>query len=279
MFKNVGLKKEVCSFTFVDKNNIIINTIRRRLLSKTHLLFSMKLEKFNGNTPNINFPVLELYLEYVYVNNEIVKENDNFMLNIINEDEFILPIKSNKIIFEKYRGKKIIRKDLYLFSLRKGQNVELKGVIKPRLCTISGFCSFNENVKKEFIVRFGCLERLSPKSIILRVIDSIIESLKLLEKKIKKVEIVGNTFIIEDSILLDETIILLLTQTLTVDYPNVYAGTCKDVTMKTFHKMTCSSTDRNLIIGCINGLIKKFLLIKNDAREKFKQFDKIIDNY
>jgi hypothetical protein len=264
MISNILLNKEVCSINFKDKNNILINAIRRRLISKSYLLYGFNIKKFNNNA-FLKRPLIEELFNYIYVNNEILKiPNISFSLKIDPIKENYKMVKSSEI--KTSNNSKPFRNDLYLFMLRKDNFVEITGEFIKKYQYISGISSVIEK-DNEYILKFNCLEMLSPKSIILKAVTSILISLKELEK-------INNYKNIEETVIIDETIISMLCRLINLES---IAGYYTDRSIKKVHKIKLKKPI--LMKKYIKLMIKKVTNLINEINTKFDNGNKVIISY
>jgi hypothetical protein len=211
-FLNQKIINNNCDFIFKHSNNILINGIRRFLLSNT--IFPIYIfDVVDVETNNIHkFSLYKLkhLFRYIYINMEKNKneniENSNFSLKINNKNknETIICL-SDKIITSKSI---LFRKDLLLFSVGCNEFVTVKGKIIKSTGNICGKFKnvWNMNGDGSNNIMFNCsmtmIERYSPHTVIFmcfnrmeKIINNFIKIIGDEKKYIKKKNLEYNILI------------------------------------------------------------------------------------
>ena len=286
MITNFNINKENLSFRFEDRDTSVLDSIRRSLIRGLKLKI-LNVTKVTTNSDNIGHERVTRMFSLMYVNQLKCKNpNITFKFKYICHDDYI-QIYSNNIKFYS-KGKPIptiIRKDIYLFTMIKGEEIDIIGNISLKKRSLIG--NFGKKIlsKTKWACTLNVIELWSPyRTFIAGVIitlDGIEEFKKIYKNKRKKTPL-GDIYYFKD---IDKGILncicVEVNQELYETVTNCGVFDNHVMVTKETLRMHSDTPDKTLEQACDNIIEKLESILKqvNKQIKNKKEFNKVIDDY
>jgi len=284
MFSDLHLDKENLTFNFIDKDIALWNSLRRTLLSNTHLVYGLILEECIG------FQIEEAshLFKYMYINNLYeVSSTLRFSIEYECVDDYKI-ITSDMIQFSEEIPNDFIRKDLYICIVERGDSILLKGhvdIVNHKLVSHIGPGNYSETADG-IVLRGGnvsFLELLSPlvamKTATKQILDRFI-SFKENFNENSNVSNSGKKYTFENY---DETILNLLIKETIDDQEVIFISFVKEHSLlNKFNLMVLLIEGTNydeFIIAGIDRCINRIRALGRDIEQQFTSLNTIIQDY
>lgn len=286
MISNFSLDKENMGFDFVDRDGSVLNGIRRKLIGGVEV-HTLNVTSIDTNSENIIYEQIARMFSMIYVNQKKVKNVKlKFDLRYKCSDDYE-QVFSNKVKFhlDGKDVKPVIRQDLYLFTIKKNQHINIEGDLKFMKRSLIGFMSQKPMTKGKYRCSMNILEMCSPFHTISFGIGFLlkeVEKFKGMFKKTSKKTSLGKVYTVDDY---DRgtlnAIVVEINQEL---YKNVInCGICVSHYSLDEKKLRFDGKDPDGTIDkACDNIIKKLKDITKSVSTnigKDKDFNRVIDDY
>jgi DNA-directed RNA polymerase subunit L len=287
MISKFTIDKENMGFMFKDRDCSILELIRRYLIGGIHV-HTLNVTSVETNSENINHEQIKKMMRLSYVNqNKITNDGMVFKMEYKCEDDYV-KIFSNKIKFYNAKGKEIkpiIRTDLYLFTMIRGEHISFKGNLKMEMKSLIGFMSKKMIDDHTFKCGMNILELFTPYQTISAALDILLENItkfkSIYKKKGEKISL-GKHYDVSD---FDRGLLNAIAVEVNQDFYEdvINCGVyVKHYSMKEKKlRLEADNPDKLLEFACDN-IIKKAKNLQQQVDKEIsnkKGFNIVIDNY
>lgn len=275
MIASVSINKENLSIIFSNLDMSLLNSIRRTLISGINVKV-LNITEFKNTSKFLYVQKIKEMFKLIRVNQELAKDNTTFTLNVTCDKDYV-QVYSDRIKFSTKEAP--IRRDLYLFTLKRGDTLSLSGGIIEENRSLVG----NFGIKDGLKCKMNIIEYMSPFRTIMKGIVTLIQ------KFVNFKENPGKAVKVSEGIDYDvnkfgDTILNAITV-------EINKNLSDDVVLCSYRRnhyllpdfllrIYCPDAEKKRIVACDN-IINKLLKLADSVKSKMmiKPYTKVIDNY